>query len=241
MTAIPNMGILEIAITYECNVRCANCCSLSTQAPTGRADEMPVETIERFIAESIETAFPWRYIKLYGGQPTMHTRFMDICRLLAAYQDNHRPEVGLGVVTNGSDQEKIRASEELGFARWESVKVKTNADANGNPIPYITTNRSPKDVGLESSRGCWVPVECGICMTNDGFWACSPIAAASRVFGYESAARHVGDITSEDLIAQYHHCDHCGYGTPNEPRAVEQVTSETWQKKLDDYNAKRNK
>jgi len=240
MATYPNITTLEIAITYACNVRCANCCSLSTQAPTGRADEMPVETIERFIAESIEAAYPWGYIKLYGGQPTMHTRFMDICRLLAAYRDDHHHSLGLGVVTNGSDQEKIRASEELGFGRWESVKVKTNADAAGNAIPYITINRSPKDIGLEAPSGCWVPAECGICMTNDGFWACSPIAAASRVFGYESEVKHVGDITTAALVAQYYHCDHCGYAAPDEPRAVEQVTSETWQKKLEDYNAKRN-
>ncbi|MFA6043382.1 MAG: hypothetical protein WC718_00230 [Phycisphaerales bacterium] len=234
---LPNLNVVEVAITYACNVRCNNCSSLCTQAPVTRDDEMPVETFERFLYESVAADYPWGEIKLYGGQPTMHTRFLDLCRLLVSYRDNHRPNVFLSVVTNGSGKDKTAAAQAMGFYLWDSPKVGTNAFPNGSPMPYVTTNMSPADQGLRGTNGCRIATDCGISLTKEGFWPCSPAGAAARVFGYKAPVEHVADISHDALMKMYVHCDHCGFCLPGEPRAVEQQTSPTWQEKLANYAA----
>ena len=230
------MRQLEIAITYLCNVSCNNCSSLSPQAPTRRTDDMAEEDVQRFINESVACNYPWRHIKLYGGQPTIHPAFLRICVRLAGYRNWHNQQVRLSVVSNGSDHEKVAAAVGMGFDPLVSPKVKGNTDASGSKLPYVPCHVSPKDLGRAPSSGCYIPPTCGVALNNLGFWPCSPAAAAARVFGYTAPVIRVADLTAERLMALYCHCDHCGFAI-EQPRSYEQVTSPTWQQKLDTYRA----
>lgn len=237
MSYEPNIEWLEIAITYICNVQCSNCNALSTQAPTKRKDDMTLADVQRFLDESVACAYPWKWLKLFGGEPTIHPQFDEICTALAAYRDKYNPEVRLSVVSNATNPHKVsEVVRALRFDPQVSPKVRTNRDQWGNPLLYVPTNVSPADLGLKGTDGCFIPQDCGIALNNLGFWPCSPAGAAARVFGYEAPVKRVQDITSQRLKVMYKHCDHCGYGMAQD-RKFEQVTTTTWAQKLKEYNA----
>ena len=234
------MAVVEIAITYLCNVSCNNCLALSPQAPTGREQDMTVEQMQLFISDSIACSYPWKWIKLHGGEPTLHPNYMDFCRMLADYKVQN-PSVRLSVVSNDSNPQKVAAAGEVGFDPQVSSKVKDNTDKFGNKLEYVPVNVSPLDVGSTPGSGCWVPRDCGIALNNLGFWPCGPAAAAARVFGYEAPVKRVFELLNDGaakLKTLYKHCDHCGFAI-SMPRSFEQVTSPTWAAKLQAYNASR--
>lgn len=231
------MGWLEIAISYVCNVKCSNCNALSTQAPTRRKDDMALADIERLVDESVACAYPWTWLKLFGGEPTLHTQFEEICACLSRYRSEHNPRVRLSVVSNGTGNDKVKRAGQLGFDPLVSPKRETNRDEWGNPLFYVPVNVSPADLGIQGTSGCFIPQDCGISLNNLGFWPCSPTGAAARVFHYQAPVKHVQDLTPERLKALYCHCDHCGYAM-SQPRRFEQVTSPTWDAKLKGYNAR---
>ena len=59
--------LIEIDITYACNLQCFNCNRSCEQAPS--AERMTREQIERFVGESIARGIRWERIRLLGGSP----------------------------------------------------------------------------------------------------------------------------------------------------------------------------
>jgi len=232
MTYEPNMSVLEIAITYVCNVSCNNCLALSPQAPTKRDQDMTLEDIERFLAESVACNYPWTWLKLHGGEPTLHRQLMEICHALTAYKTASNPAVRLSLVSNDTNRKRVEEVLAAGFDPQLSYKA-----VGSSAISYVPVNVSPKDIGVSADSGCFIPRDCGISLNNLGFWPCSPSAAAARVFDYEAPVKHVQDLTPERLKVLYSHCDHCGFAIRQE-RTTQQMSSPTWATKLAAYNLK---
>ena len=231
----PNLYLLEIAITYICNVRCSNCCTLSTQAPTRHEEDMSVEDVRRFVRESVEIQYPWKWIKLHGGEPTIHPEYESICGVLVEYRNKYNSSCELSVCSNGSRPDKVDYALRLGFTPQVSVKVGSNIDGGGTRMPYVCVNESPADIGLESVD-CHVPKDCGLGLDKRGLWPCAPMAGAARVFGYEPACRSVCEIAVAKLELMLAHCRHCGFSV-SRPRSFDPVTTPTWADKLKEYNA----
>jgi len=238
----PNLEYLEVALTYLCNVACANCCALSPQAPPKdrKTEDMNLDDITRFIHETVQANYRWSWVKLHGGEPTLHPQYKEIVTALAAWRNASSPGTRLSVVSNGRSPELVRFAMEHGFTDLVSVKIGTNAapDDKGKlvPLPYVPVNKSPKDLGVPAPSGCYIAQDCGIALNKQGFWPCAPAAAAARVFGYDAPVKHVQDITAERLKTLYSHCDHCGFALEGEPRVVDQVYSPTWKSLIDRYN-----
>jgi hypothetical protein len=117
----------------------------------------------------------------------------------------------------------------MGINLGISEKHVRNQMANGSPIAYVPVNESPEDLGLSHDDGCFQTANCGICRNYLGFWPCSPMAAAARVFGYITPVLKVSDITVEgmgDLLPM--HCKHCGFSMPDRERVIDQVSTQTW-------------
>lgn len=77
MIPIYRMKVIQIEVTYTCNLRCSNCTRF-----VGHHNKpfiMDMETIERAI-DSLEE-FPGQ-IGIMGGEPTLHPEFPEICRLM---------------------------------------------------------------------------------------------------------------------------------------------------------------
>lgn len=208
MPHLPNIRRLELHITYRCNLKCTHCHNLIAQAPSN--ETMPFPMIAWLMDESIRANHKWEWLVLHGGEPTLHPQFDDICRGLASYRDKYNPEVKLFLVTNGFAESSKRGQE---VARACGIQVE-NTEKDGNPlvlhhIPYCD---SPTDRGEPFSLGCHQTSKCGLGFNGRGFFCCSPLAAASRLFGYHPQARMLKDVTVENMQKGFLlHCHHCGY------------------------------
>ncbi len=90
--------IIEIDVTYECNLKCLHCNRSCRQAPS--AERMELSQIETFVEESRRCGKVWRTIKVLGGEPTLHPALTAILRtLLDGCARPHGTSVVL--VTNG--------------------------------------------------------------------------------------------------------------------------------------------
>jgi len=236
----PNFGIVELCVTYRCNVKCANCSNLCTQAPFDEGDLTPHHVL-RFLEDSIMHGHKWGMITIHGGEPVLNPHIDEICRILTNYKRTQNPGCVLWLLTNNSCVEvrkRITAiNTKYNIPLGISTKKKTNADGHGNPIEYIPVNVSAIDLGVEHDNSCFQTSNCGVCYNYRGFYGCSPMAAAARVFGYEPVATSIRDFTRDKIMESFkQHCGHCGFSIPDMKREVEQKMTKTWETKLGAYN-----
>lgn len=232
----PTLKIIELCLTYRCNVKCHNCSNLCTQAPS--TESLEPEDIYFFLDDLVEHNHKLDLITLHGGEPILTPYFEDIVKLLCEYRKGTGCELWL--LSNNST-ELIRTKtkyirEKYGIALGISEKQQTNRDANGNQIMYVPVNESPDDLGLPYTLGCFQSSQCGICYNKQGYFPCSPMAAASRVFDYSSMGHSILDVTEEACNEKFaQHCKHCGFAMPDRRRVFDQVNTPTWEKAFADY------
>lgn len=228
----PNIDVLELHITYRCNVRCHNCSNLCAQAPA--VEDLPVANVEYLLGRCHDAGHPFKLITVHGGEPALHPQALDIARLLVA----HRAATGCGVwwLTNLSTPEierTIRAIQDIGINPGVAQKDPSRRDI----YTYVPVNMAPMDTRESYCHGCYLTESCGIAYNRLGFWPCSPMAAAARVFGYSPAATAPEEIDEEVMATKMiEHCLLCGFAAINEVRVKEQQTSETWRRALHAYN-----
>lgn len=234
----PNRGIIELCMTYRCNVTCDNCSNLCTQAPYS-GDLTPADVL--YFTENLqENGQKVGQITMHGGEPVLNPYIDEIVSILSSY----RKETGciLWLLTNNSSdsvRKKVtKISVKYDIALGVSTKIKKNINGTGSPIRYVQVNNSPCDNGRESDHGCYQTSTCGICFNYLGFFPCSPMAAAARVFGYKGIHSIVNFTDDQCDLYFKEHCKHCGFSDPNEPHVVDQVTSKTWEDALRRYNVK---
>lgn len=235
---VPNINIVEFCLTYRCNIKCNNCSNLCTQAPFH--GDLSIDDVARFIHESVEYKWPWKIITIHGGEPALHPQFQQICGMLANYRDRFNRECRIWCLSNVSTdgiRERLKfINHEYKIGIGDSPKIGSNVAPSGAPILYVPVNRSPVDAGEEPTDGCFQTTDCGICFNYLGFWECSPAGAAARVFGYEPMARHIWELDPVRLASGFSlHCRHCGFASTKAKRVFEQLTTETWKEKLDEY------
>jgi len=231
----PNRGIVELCLTYRCNVRCDNCSNLCTQAPFG-GDLTPTDVLY-FIDDIHNNGDHVGQVTLHGGEPVMNPHIEDIVKMLAEYR--HDTGCKLWLLTNNSSDAVRRKTTylscEYDIPLGISTKRDRNMDRSGSPIKYAQVNNSPADQGIEHDHGCFQTSTCGVCFNYLGWFPCSPVAAAARVFGYKGV-KSISQLTDEQSDLYFHeHCGYCGFSAPDMIRVSEQVTSETWRDAFDKY------
>lgn len=239
----PNLGSLEMHITYKCNLACNNCTNLIGLAPAPKLD-MTLEQIEEFCEESTAVRFPWKRIVMHGGEPTLHPEFERICDLLYEFQvhfppGNYMPSPTIALCTNGmlpKTKTRIKYARERGIAIENSNKEGAAGNPGNTPDYHVEFNVAPIDTGEGYNLGCYQSSRCGIALNHAGFFECSPAASMMRVFGWKPLARSVAELSVALLAAGYkQHCQFCGLSRDHHPKALEQVTSATWAQKLELY------
>lgn len=235
----PNFGIVELCLTYRCNVKCDNCSNLCTQAPD-KGDLTP-EMIETFLNDNRKAGHKIGMITLHGGEPVLNPFIYDIVKLLTEY----RAETGcnLWLLTNNSSDyvRKLvtRISINYNIPLGVSSKKDRNITNTGSPIEYVPVNESPDDLGISHENGCFQTENCGICYNDKGYFPCSPMAAAARVFGY-IGCNSITELTDEKCQEYFSiHCKHCGFSAPERKRVINQATSPTWESALNKYQLTR--
>jgi hypothetical protein len=221
---LPSREFVEIDITYKCNLKCANCNRSCSQAPS--EVEMPVATVEAFIARSVDGKIPWKRIRVLGGEPTLHRRFLDILDRLMDYRRTHNPGVRLVVGTNFHGPRVCRVLEQLPPAIAIKSTLKTSRTNlfrpfNVAPVDSIFNRFS------DYSCGCRIIEECGLGLTPSGYYMCAIAGGIDRIFGYRLGRPELPDASDafDDQMAAFCPlCGHFGFQWPTrKPRQ-----SKTW-------------
>ncbi|WP_319404502.1 hypothetical protein [uncultured Desulfosarcina sp.] len=206
----PSREYVEIDITYKCNLKCINCNRSCTQAPSEL--EMPVPTIETFIARKI----PWKRIRILGGEPTLHSLFFDIVDRLMDYGRGQDPSVRLVVGTNFYGRRVRRALEQLP----PSIAIKSSLKTSGKNLfrPFNVASVDTRYNRFSDYHcGCRIIEECGLGLMPTGYYMCAVAGGIDRTFGYRlgrpDLPDHSNDFTDQ-MAASCPLCGHFGFQWP---------------------------
>jgi len=228
--------LIEIDITYACNLRCFNCNRSCEQAPT--TEHMTCAQIERFVAETIARGIRWERIRLLGGEPTLHPDLWDIIGILRRYRDGFSPSTRLEIATNGYGETVARV-----LARMPSDVIVIDTGKTGRVQPtFRTFNVAPQDLATnrfaDYRNGCWIIEKCGTGLGPSGYYPCAVAAGIDRIVGHDAGRPHLPDDEDgmEDLLARF--CRLCGHfnQTRNEP-VFGPVQSGTWRELYERHRA----
>lgn len=217
---------IELCLTYRCNLHCNNCSNLCSQAPYN-GDLTPCDI--NFFIEDIDIDVV-KNITLHGGEPVLNPYIDEIIFTLSEF--NKKTGIKLWLLSNGSPNTISKANEIK-----EKYGIQLGVAPKDDHMMYVPVNESPIDLGEEYNLGCFQIQDCGLCYNYLGYFPCSPMGAAARVFGYLPMAKKYDDINIEMCLEYYKiHCKHCGFSMPGRRRVKEQTTTKTWYNKLTEYN-----
>jgi hypothetical protein len=240
---IPNLGRLEMDITYACGFGCLNCNRMTVLAPGTRDTNVTVAQIERLIAESVELAWPWQIWGLIGGEPTVHPDFLEMLGTIVEYRRLHNPALLIRVSTHGAGERTARILAEVS-ARYPFVHIRNSRKTTPLQNDFDQINVAPRDrddlmLGGHQFSGCAIPAECGIGFNYAGFYCCAIAGAIDRICGLERAIHSLHDLTLDELVAHYPaFCSMCGHYRPTAARGAHPV-SPSWKVAFAEYEKRR--
>ena len=206
-----NYNRIELIVTYECNRRCYNCEAQVRQAPS--KEKMTMEQIESFIAESIKNSKKWEYIRVLGGEPTLHSDIDKIIKKLVDYKNNYSEETIITLVTNGYGNYVNKIIDEL-ETKYD-IRIENSNKTSDIQSYFSPINQAPIDMekyrNEDFTKGCWISTICGIALDLHGYYPCSASAAADRVFRFCLGKKELpfhGDSLSS-LFPPF--CSRCGH------------------------------
>ncbi|KAA6458323.1 radical SAM protein [Acidobacteria bacterium AB60] len=205
---------IEIDITYRCNQKCLHCNRSCPQAPA--RDDMSVEQVQRFVAESLQRKMQWDSIMVIGGEPTLHPKLSEILNILIDYKQAHSRRTALILATNGVGA-KIRS-----VLRCIPEEVMFRNSEKENPLHFAAGyvhepfNEAPQDSflyrGSDFTIGCSMTTNCGTGLTPFGYYVC-PIAGGGidRVFGFDAGRKELPDPGDQMDEQRRLFCRLCGH------------------------------
>lgn len=224
--------LIEIDITYECNLRCMNCNRSSAQAPEKK--HISVEQIQMFVSESIEKKRFWRRIRVLGGEPTLHPDFHKIIDELSKLQQHGLANV-IQLVTNGFGPKVTKALASLPA----NIEVENSSKTNNIQPTFGPFNLAPCDDAKyrysNFKNGCDIMHNCGLGLTPQGYYPCSVAGGIDRVTKAGIGRQHLPELNDDmrDLLER--NCKLCGrfrdgHYVPEKlrPKLLNQLTSPSW-------------
>lgn len=239
----PASDLIEIDLTYLCNLSCHNCNRSSAQAP--EALHLPVETLQSFVRESLAQQRRWSRIRLLGGEPTLHPEFD---RMIATLEPLRAidPDLTIEVVTNGYGRRVQSALKRLpGHIRVE------NSNKQGTVQPHFGPfNNAPQDswwhLLVDYRNGCDIAHTCGMGLTPTGYYPCAVAGGIDRVTGMARGRQNLPRTDDEMRDLMNRACRLCGrfrdgHFVPYKlrPRLLAQTTSLSWQRIYQDWASRR--
>ncbi len=199
---------IEIDITYACNLRCTNCNRSVTQAPD--KTHMPLDMIEAFVRDSIAHNKRWRTIRVLGGEPTLHPRFLDILHVLRKYR-GFAPECSIQVVTNGHGKAVQAALRKIP----PDIRVENSAKEGNVQPDFGPFNMAPMDDpafrSSDYANGCSIMTECGMGLTPGGYYQCAVAGGIDRLLGYPHGRASLPRDADDMLDLSRTLCRLCGH------------------------------
>ena len=212
--------LIEIDITYRCNLKCVSCNRSCSQAPT--KEEMKVEQIEEFVKESIDKKIKWRRIRLVGGEPTLHSDFSMIIKLLLSYKEKYNSDLQITVVTNGFGNYVKEALSKLP----KEIDIQNTFKSSHNPF-FFPFNMAPEDSfwykNADYSNGCWIISKCGMGLTPSGYYPCAIAGGIDRIFSFGMGGKNLpshDDLMVDHLRIFCRLCGHFRFALPTRKRKI---------------------
>ena len=229
--------IIELDLTYACNMRCVNCIRTCGLAPSN--DRMSIEQVKKFIKENIDNNMKWEKIRAMGGEPALHPDILEILELLLEYKRNYAPDTCIEIVTNGySEKVKNVLSKIQGEVKIANTAKKSNVNEK-----FFAFNLAPRDLIYykfsDFSVGCRAMNACGMGLTPSGYYLCTMAGGIDRVFGFDIGRKKMplpGDpmLDQSSVICQY-----CGRFRGMGGWVTKEIISPSWQKALKKYKIKK--
>jgi len=239
----PSTELIEIDITYQCNLRCLNCNRSSTQAPD--SVHMPVNMIEKFVDDSLNQNKVWRRIRILGGEPTLHPKFSQIIQMLLQYKKAF-PDCKIEVVSNGFSKRTVRILDELS----SDITIENSFKSSTIQPSFGPFNKAPQDQVVNQfvnySNGCDIMQSCGVGLTPQGYYPCAVAGGIDRVLGISNGRNEIPaeNDSMEDLSERL--CKLCGrfedghYVPPKlRPKLEEAIISPSWKHIYDSWNERK--
>jgi hypothetical protein len=227
-----NPLLVEIDITYRCNLRCNNCNRSCAQAPS-RID-MPLATINTFLEQSTDQRVEWKRIRLLGGEPTLHPQLDEILQILLNYKYTHNPGVRIVICTNGSG--KLVKQRLDGLPSGVAIKSTAKGKRQRLLRPF---NIAPVDIAIyrfaDYHAGCRIIWDCGLGLTPSGYYQCAVAGGIDRIFKFDAGRSHLPAANDDmrDLMNLFcRYCGHFGFSWPTR----RQKMSSTWTRAYRTYN-----
>lgn len=233
-----NLHHLELNITVDCNLKCPQCISSCSQAPS--KEYLSVEYIDKLVEDFIEAKWIWKMLALYGGEPTLHPYFMEVIKSLEKYKEFY-PKCEIWIKTNGIGAEVKKQLELL--PEWVIVensgilgydkKIATFRDFNMAPIDLPEY----KDFTDEQfGMGCYNTQRCGMGVFYNGYFACSPGLHIDRVMKLGIGMKSLKDITPQNCKKQLSRlCKYCGIFKFPFNFTTEPIMTKTWKEAYRKY------
>lgn len=228
-----SLDLIEIDITYACNLKCNNCNRSCKQAPSN--EHMTITQIQKFIKQSIESGHRFKRIRILGGEPLIHPDIIEILNVLVDYCEIESPETIIEVSTNGYG-EKVKET-------INSIPSQINIINTYKTIPEIENfepfNLAPRDLTDFSQKdyenACWITQECGIGLNQYGYYHCAVAAGIDRVIGLDIGLKELPKTENEFNNQKRKLCRYCGHflnrkkvHTKNRSKIYGQQITKSW-------------
>jgi len=222
--------LIEIDITYACNLACDNCNRSVPQAPSSAS--IGAADLAARIAEWERDEMRWERVRLLGGEPTLHPEFPAMLDLLRSWRDRCSPNARIEVTTNGHGP-RVAA---ILAAIPADVTVNNSAKEASGPGREIfdSFNVAPRDLPAyaraDYSNGCRILHDCGMGLAPGGYYHCAVAAGIDRVLGLGAGrpALPAGEDEMRDQMKLL--CGWCGHFKRELGRPLDgQISSRSWE------------
>jgi len=204
-----SLDLIEIDITFKCNLKCYNCDRSCTQAPSDST--MSVEQIRKFIDESIANNKHWSRIRILGGEPTLHPDLEEILRILLDYKEKYSPSTWLELTTNNFGPEVNRKL--LKVPR--KIYVNNTSKTGRFQKKFEAFNLAPCDNMMyaftDFTNACWITNDCGMGLNRYGYYQCGAAGSIDRVFGFNIGLKKLPMDQFEFTKQKNNLCNLCGH------------------------------
>ncbi len=226
--------LIEIDLTYLCNLRCNNCNRSSAQAPA--PVHLSLNDVRRFVDDSLAARRDWARIRLLGGEPTLHPDFKSVIAELLRYKEQF-PATRIQLVTNGFGQ-KVKSILEC---VPDAIEIENSSKVGTVQPEFGPFNMAPQDSlafrYADYRNGCSIMRACGFGLTPQGYYPCAVAGGIDRVRGVKRGRSSLPgpEDHMRDLLTDA--CSLCGrfrdgHFVPIKLRKplLEQRTSPSWQR-----------
>lgn len=225
-------SLLELDITYACNLHCYNCNRSVRQAPEKL--HLPVEKLRTWVDEWISRGKRWRRIRVLGGEPTVHPQFQEIMVELLRYRE-WSPQTLLEVVTNGYGPEVEARLKELP----RDILVENSQKQSVVQPVFGPFNLAPADdqkfQHTDFANACAIASNCGMGLTPMGYYPCALAGGIDRITEDGLGLQTLPADEDDMLPSASNFCRLCGrfrdghYIPPQlRPALTEEIMSPTW-------------